>query len=130
VPRPPQRRSDDPCPRDAELFDGAVYDRGAAALHALRLEIGDADFFRLLRRWTALHAGGNVVIPQFTTLAERISGEELDALFDAWRFTPAKPAGLEAAQRRASAAETSQSSRRAAGSYATLSARASRRPSK
>ena len=132
--RPPRRRSvvevviGDPGPE--LIFDGAVYDRGAATLHALRLEIGDADFFRLLRRWTALHGGGNVVIGQFTALAERVSGEQLDAFFDAWLFTGAKPAGLEGAQRRASASETSQSSRRAAGSYATWSARASRRPTK
>jgi len=76
------------------LFDGAVYDRGAATLHALRLEIGDASFFRLLRRWTREHARGNATIPEFIALAERISGQDLDAFFTEWLFTAAKPASL------------------------------------
>ncbi|MBA4609081.1 immune inhibitor A [Aeromicrobium sp. Marseille-Q0843] len=81
-------------PGPEHIFDGPVYDRGAMALHALRLEIGDGDFFRLLRRWTAMQAGGNVRTDEFTSLAERVSGEDLDAFFTAWLFTPEKPAGL------------------------------------
>ena len=66
-------------------------------LHALRLEIGDRDFFRLLRTWTQSRAGDNVTIAEFIALAERISGEQLDAFFDTWLFTGAKPPELEAA---------------------------------
>ena len=91
----------DPGPDD--LFAFQVYQRGAATLHALRLRIGDDAFFRLLRRWVALHRGGNVMIPQFTALAEAISGQDLDAFFDEWLFTPAKPSGLEVAATRATA---------------------------
>jgi hypothetical protein len=76
------------------LFDGAVYERGAMTMHALRREIGDATFFRLLSEWTRAHAGGNVTTPEFIALAERMSGRELGAFFDAWLFTPAKPGGL------------------------------------
>jgi len=85
------------------LFDGAVYDRGAMTLHALRLQVGDDDFFRILRRWTGSQAGGHVTTAEFTDLAERISGAQLDALFTTWLFTPAKPAGIEPAPTRASA---------------------------
>ena len=63
-------------------------------LHALRTRIGDGDFFRLLKRWTASQSGGNVSTPEFVGLAERVSGEDLDAFFTEWLFTPAKPAGL------------------------------------
>ncbi len=76
------------------LFDIAVYDRGAMTLHALRLTIGDAAFFRLLREWIAEQAGGNATIPEFIALAEEISGRQLDAFFQEWLFTPAKPASL------------------------------------
>jgi hypothetical protein len=79
------------------LFDNAVYFRGAMTLHALRGEIGDRDFFRLLRVWTQSRAGDNVRIPEFIALAERISGEQLDAFFETWLFTGAKPAGIEPA---------------------------------
>ncbi|MET1133859.1 MAG: M1 family aminopeptidase [Aeromicrobium sp.] len=85
----------DPGPEN--LFAGAVYDRGAMTLHALRLTIGDDDFFRLLKRWTATQAGGNVRTEEFTALAERVSGEDLDAFFTAWLFTPEKPANIPAA---------------------------------
>ena len=65
-------------------------------LHALRLQIGDAAFFRLLQAsGSGPTAGGNVAIPQFIALAERISGRELDAFFNAWLFTPSKPPGIE-----------------------------------
>ena len=82
----------DPGPEN--LFAGAVYDRGALTLHALRTEIGDEDFFRLLRRWTAQQSGGNVNTDEFIALAERVSGEQLDEFFTTWLFTPEKPAGL------------------------------------
>jgi hypothetical protein len=83
------------------LFDSAVYDRGAATLHALRLQIGDGAFFRLMRRWVREHAGGQVSIPEFVALAERISGQDLDAFFTTWLFTPARPAVQTAATLRA-----------------------------
>jgi hypothetical protein len=82
-------------PGPEQLFEGPVYDRGAMTLHALRLEIGDDDFFRLVRRWFRRNAGGNVATPEFIALAERVSGQDLGAFFDAWLFTPEKPAGLE-----------------------------------
>jgi hypothetical protein len=83
-------RIGDPGPDN--LFDEAVYVRGGMTLHALRLRVGDAAFFRILRSWAAIHAGGNVSIPQFIALSERISGQQLDDLFDAWLYTPSKPA--------------------------------------
>ena len=62
------------------LFNGAVYVRGAMTLQALRNEVGDRDFFRILRAWAARKAGGNGTTGQFIALAERISGEQLDHL--------------------------------------------------
>ncbi|WP_461173430.1 M1 family metallopeptidase [Arthrobacter sp. Z1-9] len=97
-------RIGDPGP-DA-LFDAAVYDRGAMTLHALRQAVGDKDFFRILREWVQLNAGGNVATDDFITLAEKISGEELNPLFDEWLFTAGKPAGLEAAADRSVAPRT------------------------
>ena len=41
------------------------------------------------------NSGGNVTTPQFITLAERISGQDLDDFFQTWLFTPAKPPGIE-----------------------------------
>ena len=35
--------------------------------------------------------GDNVTTDQFIALAEQISGQDLDALFATWLFTPGKP---------------------------------------
>ncbi|GAA3615806.1 M1 family aminopeptidase [Microlunatus ginsengisoli] len=77
------------------VFDNAVYYRGAMTLQALRTRIGDEAFFRLLKRWTTLHAGGNATVGQFEALAERFSGQNLDGFFRTWLFTGEKPAGIE-----------------------------------
>jgi len=78
-------------PGPAQMFDGAVYVRGAMTLHQLRLAVGDEDFFTILRRWAAEHAGGNVTTDQFIALSEEVSGQDLDDLFQTWLFTPGKP---------------------------------------
>ena len=79
-------------PGVAQLFGDAVYRRGAMTLHQLRLAVGDEDFFTILRTWTAEHRYGNATTGEFTALAEKISGEDLGALFQAWLYTPARPA--------------------------------------
>lgn len=85
---PPPARPGGP----AELFDGTIYDRGAMTLQALREKIGDRTFLALMRRWYADHKYGNVSTPEFIALAQRMSGQDLRGFFDAWLFTPGKPA--------------------------------------
>jgi aminopeptidase N len=60
-------------------------------LHQLRLAVGDAVFFRILKRWTQQRSGDNVTTEEFIALAERTSGQELDDLFQTWLFTPGRP---------------------------------------
>jgi aminopeptidase N len=73
-------------------------------LHALRVAVGDDDFFTILRTWAARHEGGNVTTAQFIALAERVSGQQLDDLFEAWLHTPGLPAAAAASARSAVAA--------------------------
>jgi aminopeptidase N len=79
-------------PGVANLFDNAVYVRGAMTLQALRDEVGDDRFWRIIRTWAADHSGGNVTTPEFIALAEQVAGRELDDLFATWLFTAGKPA--------------------------------------
>ena len=72
-------------------FEGAVYIRGAMTLQVLRDTVGDPDFFAILQAWAAQHGGGNGSVNQFMALAEQISGQQLDSLFDTWLFTAGKP---------------------------------------
>jgi hypothetical protein len=90
------------------IFDFAVYARGAMTLQVLRNEVGDADFFSILETWVAQQSGGHGTTDEFVALAEGISGEQLDELFEAWLFTPGLPAldGAAASSLRAGAAES------------------------
>jgi aminopeptidase N len=78
-------------PGPGRLFSYEVYYRGAMTLQALRATVGDDAFFTILRQWTARRAGKNVTTPQFVRLSERVSGMQLDGLFDAWLFSGRKP---------------------------------------
>jgi aminopeptidase N len=78
-------------PGEKGLFSGAVYVRGALTVHALRLTIGDDAFFKLLPEWTTTRRGGTGAIADFTAMAERLSGKDLDAFFQAWLYTADKP---------------------------------------
>lgn len=85
-----QLRIGDPGPN--RLFDPSVYLRGAMTLQALRATVGEAVFSDLLRTWAREHRDGHGTTQAFVALAERASGRPLQALFDAWLFTPGRPA--------------------------------------
>jgi aminopeptidase N len=78
-------------PGSSDIFARAVYDRGAMTLQALRHRIGEDAFWQLLRTWAAEQGGGTGSTEQFEALAERLSGQDLAAFFEAWLFTSARP---------------------------------------
>ena len=79
-------------PQPDAPFDATVYVRGAMTLHALRGEIGDEAFFQTLREYLSRHAGGNASTADFVEVAEEVSGQELDQLFEAWLYDEVPPA--------------------------------------
>ena len=80
----------DPGPRN--MFDDWVYKRGAITLHALRLLIGDGNFFALIRRWTEKYRYGTASTEDFITLAANFADHKpLGKLWQDWLFTPALP---------------------------------------
>jgi len=78
-------------PGKADLFHESVYTRGAMTLHALRVTVGDDAFFKILKGWAAEKAHSNATTPEFIALAERISGKQLDQLFDDWLYGKKRP---------------------------------------
>ena len=70
-----------------DLFNPGVYDWGALGLHALRLEVGDTDFFDILQTYYDRFQGGNVTTNDFIGVAEEISGEELNSFFERWIYS-------------------------------------------
>lgn len=74
------------------IFDDLVYNRGALALQALRLKIGDRAFFEVLTQWPTAHRYGNVSTRQFIQFVERLTHRNLDSFFHAWLYQAGKPA--------------------------------------
>jgi hypothetical protein len=70
---------------------GVVYFRGALALQALRMTVGDTTFFKILKAWTATRARGNGDSHDFAALAGRVARRDLSGFFTAWVFSPGKP---------------------------------------
>ena len=64
-------------------FEG-VYNKGILALHALRREIGDPAFNRLLHDWPSRFRHGNATWADFETMATQVSGRNLHEFFDVW----------------------------------------------
>ena len=71
-------------PEADSLFSPSVYLRGALVLHALRMEVGDDVFFNILKTYYETYANSNAYTKDFIAIAESVSGQDLDALFDGW----------------------------------------------
>ncbi|MGH3322091.1 MAG: M1 family metallopeptidase [Streptosporangiaceae bacterium] len=78
-------------PGQLDLFGPSVYARGAMTLQALRERVGGHAFFRILRSWVREHRYGTATTDDFIALAERVSGKNLDHLFDVWLYHHGKP---------------------------------------
>ena len=74
-----------------QLFGDGVYKGGAMVLHALRLQVGDDDFFEILRQWVARYNGSSATSEDFRSLAAEITGRDLSDFFDAWLSAPDPP---------------------------------------
>ncbi|MBX3012272.1 MAG: M1 family metallopeptidase [Caldilineaceae bacterium] len=79
-------------PTQDELFHTTIYVRGALTLHALRLQVGDATFFQIIRTYYDRFQGSNATTADFIAVAEEISDEPLADFFQAWLYTPGIPA--------------------------------------
>lgn len=78
-------------PAADDLFNETVYYRGALALHALRLTLGDEVFFNFVTEWAARYRDGNATTADFIALAAEISGQDLSDFFNGWIYQDALP---------------------------------------
>lgn len=79
-------------PPPDNLFNGAVYLRGALLLHALRQEVGDDAFFEAIRIYADRYAYSTVTTEDFRAVMEEVSGQDLGSFFTAWLDDPQIPA--------------------------------------
>jgi aminopeptidase N len=81
-------------PGRAGLFGNGVYTRGGLTVHALRLEVGDDAFFKILKEWTAQKRNASASTEDFIALAERVAGKPLREFLLTWltsKTAPPKP---------------------------------------
>jgi aminopeptidase N len=78
-------------PGPDHLFSITVYNRGALTLEALRRTIGDDAFYDVLRTYVDESRGGNATTEEFIAVAEHISGQDLDELFQRWLYEEGLP---------------------------------------
>ncbi len=76
-----------------QMFTDRTYLRGAAALYALQLQVGERTFFRILRAFLREFRGGNATSLDFIRTAIRVSGDGSvrDLLHD-WLYERPVPA--------------------------------------
>ncbi|MEU4392785.1 M1 family metallopeptidase [Kribbella sp. NPDC023855] len=73
------------------IFNIAVYQRGAMALHALRKATGDVAFFTILESYAQKYKNKNATTADFVAHAEWVSQQQLDHVFDTWIHSAVKP---------------------------------------
>lgn len=71
---------------EIDLFSRLVYDKGAWVLHMLRYEVGDDNFFKILRTYYEYFKYKNVETKDLIAIAEKISGKNLKKFFEQWVF--------------------------------------------
>ncbi|WP_433322936.1 M1 family metallopeptidase [Spirillospora sp. CA-294931] len=78
-------------PKRDTMFHNRSYHGGGMVLQFLREKIGHETFMKLLRTWYAQNRDKHVVTEQFAALAEQVSGQDLDAFFKTWIYSPGRP---------------------------------------
>ncbi len=86
-----------------DLYGFDVYNRGDMLLHALRARLNDdPTFFKILQTYTQRYYHANVSTQDFISVAEEVSGQNLDDFFQAWLYGTSMPdipeLGLSASQ--------------------------------
>ena len=68
------------------LFTRTMYDKGAWVLHMLRWEVGDSNFFNILKNYFETYKYSNASINDFKSVCEDISKQNLDIFFEQWVY--------------------------------------------
>ncbi len=74
-----------------EIFDRHLYQKGAAVLHMLRGELGEARFWRSVARYVRDNAQRSVETIDFVRAIENATGRNLRGFFNRWVFNEGHP---------------------------------------
>jgi aminopeptidase N len=68
------------------MFGVNSYVKGAIAIHALRIEMGDKAFFQGLRSYFQIYGGGTASEAEFQAVMEQAAGKSLESFFQKWVY--------------------------------------------
>ncbi|MFI6287972.1 M1 family metallopeptidase [Streptomyces sp. NPDC051018] len=78
-------------PSAARISEAPVYGRGAMVLHRVRLAVGDRAFAGLMKGWAKRYRHANASTADFTAYAEKVSGKDLDPVWETWLYGKDRP---------------------------------------
>jgi aminopeptidase N len=78
-------------PSNTNLFSDVVYHRGAAAIEALRLSVGDDIFWKIVRGWPQTYGGRNATTADFVAYAGKVAGRPLNSVLGPWLYEVGTP---------------------------------------
>ena len=78
-------------PSPENLYTNDSYTGGALVLHALRLQVGEDAFFKILQTYAERYRYKNAGTDEFMMLAEEVSGQDLDSFSRQWLYSKRLP---------------------------------------
>jgi aminopeptidase N len=73
------------------FFDGTIYPKGAWVVHMLRRHLGDALFWKGIKRYVEKHQYGLATSDDLRIALEEASNQKLDWFFDQWVYRSGHP---------------------------------------
>jgi aminopeptidase N len=74
-----------------DLLNPENYEKAALFLHALRNYVGDEVWFKGIKEYYREFAHANATTTDFKNVMSRLSGQDLDSLFQKWLYKPGLP---------------------------------------
>ena len=74
-----------------QLLNTNSYEKGGWVLHMLRRKIGDSFFWKGIRNYYSMYAGGNANSDDVKKVFEKVSHQNLDEFFKQWVYTAGQP---------------------------------------
>lgn len=81
-------------PETRKMYSGDAYNLMAGGVHALRKELGDEDFKKVLKTFLTDYAGDSAEITDFVASCEETTGKDLKKFFNTWVFAAHLPKRL------------------------------------
>ena len=76
---------------DASNYETMVYAKAALFFHAVRTDLGDEVYEKVLAEYLDRYRWGVAIPADFLAVAQQVSGRDLGGLYTQWILTPAEP---------------------------------------